>query len=121
MANLLRTATIQARVVPLIKHASELVLFRIGLNMSEAVELFLHRVVIDERIPFPVEAITAESLRAIAEALERDQRARTAEMLTIEYGRGGAKSKKFKKIFSGASRPKISGHRKALKSATTKA
>jgi DNA-damage-inducible protein J len=71
MANLLRTATIQARVVPLIKHASELVLFRIGLNMSEAVELFLHRVVIDERIPFPVEAITAESLRAIAEALER--------------------------------------------------
>jgi hypothetical protein len=41
MSMLVRSATIQHRVTPLIKAASERVLWGIGLNMSEAVELFL--------------------------------------------------------------------------------
>jgi addiction module RelB/DinJ family antitoxin len=49
---LIRSATIQLRVTPRIKAASERVLWGIGLNMSEAVELFLRRVVVDQKIPF---------------------------------------------------------------------
>jgi addiction module RelB/DinJ family antitoxin len=57
MTLITRSVTIQVRVVPLIKQASELVLSRIWLNMSEAVELFLRRVIVDERIPFEVVAL----------------------------------------------------------------
>jgi addiction module RelB/DinJ family antitoxin len=52
MSLIVRTANIQARVVPAIKEASERVLWRIGLNMSEAMELFLRRIIIDEKLPF---------------------------------------------------------------------
>ncbi len=52
MSVITRSVTIQVRVVPVIKQASEEVLLRIGLNMSEAIELFLRRMIVDERIPF---------------------------------------------------------------------
>jgi addiction module RelB/DinJ family antitoxin len=51
---LLKTATIQLRVTPRVKAASEGVLRAMGLTMSEAVELFLRRVVVDQRLPFDV-------------------------------------------------------------------
>jgi addiction module RelB/DinJ family antitoxin len=62
MSLIVRTANIQARVVPAIKEASERVLWRIGLNMSEAMELFLRRVIIDEKLPFEVAALSAEMM-----------------------------------------------------------
>jgi addiction module RelB/DinJ family antitoxin len=52
-----KTATIQLRVVPIVKTTSEKVLWRIGLTMSQAVELFLRRVIVDERLPFEVTAL----------------------------------------------------------------
>jgi addiction module RelB/DinJ family antitoxin len=47
---------LQTRVTPEIKYASDHVLRRIGLNMTEAIELFLRRMVIDQRLPFDVAA-----------------------------------------------------------------
>lgn len=58
---LTRSATIQVRVVPFVKKASEMVLTQIGFTMSEAVELFLRRVIVDERIPF--ELVTLEEAK----------------------------------------------------------
>jgi addiction module RelB/DinJ family antitoxin len=52
-----KSATIQVRVMPLVKATSEQVLWRIGLSMSDAVELFLRRVIVDQRIPFEVVAV----------------------------------------------------------------
>jgi addiction module RelB/DinJ family antitoxin len=63
MSHINRTATVQARVFPAIKEASERVLSRIGLNMSEAMELFLRRIIVDERIPFDVVALDATYLK----------------------------------------------------------
>lgn len=54
MARIVRSAMLQTRVTPAIKHASEHVLHRLGLNMTEAIELFLRRMVIDQRLPFEV-------------------------------------------------------------------
>lgn len=62
MTRIIRTATIQARVLPLVKVASERILWNIGLNMSEAVELFLRRIIVDRRIPFDVVALDADML-----------------------------------------------------------
>ena len=45
------------RVSPEIRLASENVLQRLGLNITEAMEMFLRRMVIDQRIPFDVVAI----------------------------------------------------------------
>jgi len=60
-----RSAMLQARVYPEIKHASERVLSRIGLNMSEAMELFLRRVIVDEKLPFEVVALDEIVLKEI--------------------------------------------------------
>lgn len=73
MALITRTAVIQARVVPVIKEASERILWRIGLNMSEAIEIFLRRVITDERIPFEICALDTELLRTTNNAEERYQ------------------------------------------------
>jgi len=60
MAHITRTATVQARVTPVIKQTSERILWRLGLSMSEAMELFLRRVILDERIPFEIVALNTE-------------------------------------------------------------
>lgn len=57
MSRIIRSAMLQMRVAPEIKLASEHVLRRIGLNLTEATELFLRRMIIDQRIPFEVAAI----------------------------------------------------------------
>lgn len=67
MSKIARSATIQARVEPGIKRTSEDILHRMGLTMTEAVELFLRRVISDEKLPFVVRAIEAEKLQAILE------------------------------------------------------
>jgi len=89
MAHVTRTATIQARVVPAIKEASERVLWRIGLNMSEAMELFLRRIIVEERIPFDVAALDltqATSLLIKEGGPEREGPARHATGLAGTQG-----------------------------------
>jgi addiction module RelB/DinJ family antitoxin len=71
-----RSATIQVRVMPLVKKASEEVLFRIGLNMSEAVELFLRRVIVDERIPFDLIALETAQIGTPGDISPTGERAR---------------------------------------------
>jgi addiction module RelB/DinJ family antitoxin len=49
------------------KKASEDVFRRMGLTMTEAFELFLRRVIVEERIPFDVVALDAKTLARIDE------------------------------------------------------
>lgn len=63
MSLITRSAMIQARVFPPVKEASERVLWRLGLTMSEAMELFLRRIIVDERIPFDIVALDLGQLR----------------------------------------------------------
>lgn len=65
MSLLVKGATIQVRVTPAVKAESERVLRGIGLNMSEAVELFLRRLIVDARIPFEVVALDSSQLNAV--------------------------------------------------------
>jgi len=77
MSLVVRTASIQARVTPAVKEASERVLRRIGLTMSEAVELFLRRVIIDEKLPFEVVALRPDMLLKKLEELGAKEAAET--------------------------------------------
>jgi len=76
--NATRSAMLQARVYPQIKIASEHILSRIGLTMSEAMELFLRRVIIDEKLPFEVVALEDATLERITRASDRSQKTRKA-------------------------------------------
>lgn len=69
---LTRSATIQVRVVPVVKKASEAVLSQIGFTMSEAVDLFLRRVIVEERIPFELVTLQEAQITAGLPAAERE-------------------------------------------------
>jgi addiction module RelB/DinJ family antitoxin len=71
MSLVTRTAILQARVSPEIKYASEKVLKGLGLNLTEVMEMFLRRMVIDQRIPFDVVALSDTQLAQIADEYKR--------------------------------------------------
>ncbi len=74
MSALLRTETLRARVYPQIKYASEDVLHRIGLNLSGAIELFLRRVIIDQKLPFEVVALDDATLMEVTKVWQEQAR-----------------------------------------------
>lgn len=49
-----KSKTIQVRVSPQVKDDADRVLGRVGLSMSEAINVFLHQVILRQGIPFPV-------------------------------------------------------------------
>lgn len=74
------------RVSPEIRLASENVLQRLGLNITEAMELFLRRMVIEQRIPFDVAAIDPATYAELLLDWEE-----AAETVTKKRGRRGFK------------------------------
>lgn len=76
-----RTAVVQARVRPEIKYASEQVLRNIGLTMTEAMELFLRRLIVDQKLPFEVTALDEVTLATIAESWKLGTKEKDIEMM----------------------------------------
>ncbi len=50
----MKTATVRARIEPKLKHDVESVLTQLGLSFSEAIELFLTQVKLNNGIPFEI-------------------------------------------------------------------
>ncbi len=50
----MKTATVRARIKPQLKHDVESVLSQLGLTFSEAIELFLTQVKLNNGIPFEI-------------------------------------------------------------------
>lgn len=50
----MKTATVRARIEPKLKHDVESVLAQLGLSFSEAIELFLTQVKLNNGIPFDI-------------------------------------------------------------------
>ena len=53
---------IRSRIDSAIKEEAQALLARFGLNMSEAIRLFLHQVVIEKGLPFQVKLSTEQAL-----------------------------------------------------------
>jgi len=81
----MKTTMVHVRLDQNLKEQAAEMLSSMGLSISDAVRVFLTRVVTEKAIPFPVRAPNAESLEAIAEAksIIQNHRARfkTAEVL----------------------------------------
>ncbi|MDE2071415.1 MAG: type II toxin-antitoxin system RelB/DinJ family antitoxin [Patescibacteria group bacterium] len=91
MTLMTRTAILQARVRPEIKYASEQVLQRIGLTMTEAMELFLRRIIVDEKLPFEVTALDDATLATIIGTWRAGKQSK--EPIIELEGRGSKKRK----------------------------
>ena len=87
MSRIVRSAMLQMRVSPEIKLASEHVLRRIGLNLTEATELFLRRMIIDQRIPFEVIAVDNATYTQLISDWEEE-----THMMDIKRHSGSPKS-----------------------------
>jgi DNA-damage-inducible protein J len=75
MSLVTRTAIIQARVSPEIKYAGEKVLRKLGLNLTEVMEMFIRRMIADQGLPFEVIALDEGLLEKIAQEYEHQLKA----------------------------------------------
>jgi DNA-damage-inducible protein J len=60
-----KTAFVRARMEPSIKKKAEMVLSKIGISPSEAINVFYRRIVSDKGIPFSLHVPNTETRKAI--------------------------------------------------------
>ena len=56
-----KTAIIQVRVEPEVKREAEAMLKKLGLTISQYINLAIHQLILEERIPFDVKLSTSKS------------------------------------------------------------
>lgn len=62
----MKTATVRARIEPKLKHEVEYVFDQLGLSFSEAIELFLRQVKLNNGIPFEIRIPNKVTLKTFA-------------------------------------------------------
>ncbi|MBV9575471.1 MAG: type II toxin-antitoxin system RelB/DinJ family antitoxin [Gammaproteobacteria bacterium] len=67
----MKTATVRARIEPKLKIEVEDVLSELGLTFSEAIELFLRQVKLNQGIPFDIRIPNKETLKTFAATNKR--------------------------------------------------
>ncbi|MBW8310333.1 MAG: type II toxin-antitoxin system RelB/DinJ family antitoxin [Candidatus Paracaedibacteraceae bacterium] len=75
----MKTETVRTRVDPEVKQQATLLFKKLGLTMSDALNLFLHQSICEERIPFEIKLPNAETLEAIKAAQQGDVRETSRE------------------------------------------
>lgn len=63
-----KTAMIRARTEPKLKTQVEEIFHSLGLNQTEAINMFYHQVLLNRGLPFEVKLPTVETVKAIASA-----------------------------------------------------
>jgi addiction module RelB/DinJ family antitoxin len=89
-----RSAVLQARMRPEIKHATEQVLRSIGLTMTEAMELFSRRLIIDQKLPFEVVALDDATLATIVGSWETQAKEKAINLSAGKSHRSRKRPKK---------------------------
>ena len=67
-----KSTMIHARIEPTLKMETEKTLSELGLNMTQAITLFLQQVRLQKGLPFEVKLPTKETQRALGELQNRD-------------------------------------------------
>ncbi len=65
-----KSAVIHARIEENIKIRAEKILKSLGLNTTEAINMFLHQVIINKGLPFDVKITNEETLEALQNSIE---------------------------------------------------
>ena len=68
MIDMARTATVQARIEPRLKSSVETILDALGINTTDAINIFFKQILLANGIPFEVKIPNEETRKAIAEA-----------------------------------------------------
>lgn len=68
MLSTLKTTDVRSRIEPGLKDRASEVLAACGLNLSDAIRLFLRQVVVQEGLPFAVKTPNATTIAAMKEA-----------------------------------------------------
>ena len=61
-----KTATIQTRVDPMVKHNAQIILKKLNISMSEAISIYLSQITLHKGIPFEIKIpneVTAKTLK----------------------------------------------------------
>lgn len=107
--------------MPFVKAASEEILSSIGLTMSQAVELFLRRVMVDQRIPFELVALQSFQIGGFSgdrDPLTGEKEIRSTLRRPDEFSgpkKGERPKKEFKKFFGGRTPAEIRAKRASKK------
>ncbi|MDQ2693965.1 MAG: type II toxin-antitoxin system RelB/DinJ family antitoxin [Pseudomonadota bacterium] len=82
---------IRSRIDPVLKAEANRILRSMGLTMSDAIRLFLHQVVSEKGLPFPVKAPNAETVAAMEAADRGEYSPTTLEQLAKDWDETCAK------------------------------
>lgn len=67
-----KSTMIHARIEPTLKHDTEIMLQALGLNMTQAITLFLQQVRLNRGLPFEVKLPSIQTKKALDELNKRD-------------------------------------------------
>ena len=76
---------IRSRIDPRVKNEANHIFHEMGLTMSDAIRIFLYRVISEKAIPFPVEIPNAETVAAMEAADRGDVEPVTLEQMAREW------------------------------------
>ena len=76
---------IRSRIDPKVKNEATQVLHEMGLTMSDAIRIFLYRVIAEKAIPFSLEVPNAETIAALEAAYKGEVESVTLEQLKREW------------------------------------
>ena len=68
-----KTAVITTRIEPADKQEAENILAQLGLNMSQAISMYIKQLIMRRGLPFSVNIPNQETMEAIQESLEPDK------------------------------------------------
>ena len=92
----LKTTDVRSRIEPDLKDRASEVLAACGLNLSDAIRLFLRQVVVQEGLPFAVKTPNATTIAAMKEArsMKRPKFGSAQELFDDLEKAGAAKTRK---------------------------
>ena len=83
-----RTATVQARIEPELKSSVETILDTLGMNTTDAINIFFKQIKLARGIPFELRIPNRETRKAIAEARKgKGKKFRSTEALFSELAK----------------------------------
>jgi DNA-damage-inducible protein J len=80
-----QSSIVRSRIQKDVKDNAQEVLSRMGLSMSDALRLFLHQVVAEQRIPFDIKLPKEKTLAALADAETNKTETTNLEAIAQEW------------------------------------
>lgn len=68
-----QAANIHCRIDPILKEGADIILHQLGLNMTDAIRIFLAQIILKDGIPFDVKIPNKTTIAAIEESRDKSK------------------------------------------------